>query len=79
MQMAVASRPYPSGGALYELEFYAAIAACNGLDRGLYRVFAWEPTRSETSRGEGNSEWPIPGDRRGRTAAVSVNLPINSV
>ncbi len=34
MPMAVASRPYPSGGALYELEFYAAIAACDGLDRG---------------------------------------------
>ncbi len=34
--MTVASRPYPSGGALYELEFYAAIAACDGLDRGLY-------------------------------------------
>ena len=36
MSMAIASRPYPSGGALYELEFYAAIAACDGLDRGLY-------------------------------------------
>ncbi len=36
MPMAIASRPYPSGGALYELEFYAAIAACDGLDRGLY-------------------------------------------
>ena len=34
--MAIAARPYPSGGALYELEFYAAIAACDGLDRGLY-------------------------------------------
>jgi oxazoline/thiazoline dehydrogenase len=36
MPMAVASRPYPSGGALYELEFYAAIEACDGLDPGLY-------------------------------------------
>jgi SagB-type dehydrogenase family enzyme len=36
MTMAIASRPYPSGGALYELEFYAAINACVGLDRGLY-------------------------------------------
>jgi hypothetical protein len=36
MSMAFASRPYPSGGALYELEFYAAIAACDGLDAGLY-------------------------------------------
>jgi SagB-type dehydrogenase family enzyme len=36
MPMAIASRPYPSGGALYELEFYAAVAACEGLDPGLY-------------------------------------------
>jgi SagB-type dehydrogenase family enzyme len=36
MPMAIASRPYPSGGALYELEFYAAVAACDGLDPGLY-------------------------------------------
>jgi oxazoline/thiazoline dehydrogenase len=34
--MAIATRPYPSGGALYELEFYAVIAACDGLERGLY-------------------------------------------
>ena len=36
MPMTIASRPYPSGGALYELEFYIAVAACDGLDRGLY-------------------------------------------
>ena len=36
MPMSIAPRPYPSGGALYELEFYAAIACCDGLDRGLY-------------------------------------------
>ncbi len=36
MRMEMASRPYPSGGALYELEFYAAVAACEGLVPGLY-------------------------------------------
>ena len=36
MPMSIAERPYPSGGALYELEFYAAIETCDGLDRGLY-------------------------------------------
>ncbi len=36
LPMAIATRPYPSGGALYELEFYAAIADCDGLDSGLY-------------------------------------------
>ncbi len=29
-------RPYPSGGALHELEFYLAVGACRGLDPGLY-------------------------------------------
>jgi SagB-type dehydrogenase family enzyme len=36
MPMSIAARPYPSGGALYELEFYVAIETCDGLDRGLY-------------------------------------------
>jgi SagB-type dehydrogenase family enzyme len=31
-----ASRPYPAGGGLYELEVYAAIQACNHLAPGLY-------------------------------------------
>jgi oxazoline/thiazoline dehydrogenase len=29
-------KPYPSGGALYELEFYVVVGACNGLEPGLY-------------------------------------------
>ncbi len=29
-------RPYPCGGALYELEIYTAINQCQGLDSGLY-------------------------------------------
>lgn len=36
VQMAFVSRPYPSGGALYEMEFYVAIQACEGLAPGLY-------------------------------------------
>lgn len=42
-----ASRPYPSGGALYELEFYTAIGACQGLDAGLYR---YDPLRHRLAR-----------------------------
>jgi SagB-type dehydrogenase family enzyme len=34
--MAVSSRPYPSGGKSYELEFYLTVAACDGLAEGLY-------------------------------------------
>jgi SagB-type dehydrogenase family enzyme len=30
------SRPYPSGGASYELELYVAVDRCQGLARGLY-------------------------------------------
>ncbi|MHB1558433.1 MAG: SagB family peptide dehydrogenase [Isosphaeraceae bacterium] len=30
------ARPYPSGGALYELEFYAVVSVCEGLGPGLY-------------------------------------------
>ncbi|MGY0056726.1 SagB family peptide dehydrogenase [Streptomyces sp. LZ34] len=32
----VTSRPYPSAGSAYELELYAAVHRCHGLDRGLY-------------------------------------------
>ena len=34
--MDFASRPYPAGGALYELELYAAVNVCVGLGPGLY-------------------------------------------
>jgi SagB-type dehydrogenase family enzyme len=30
------SRPYPSGGAIYELEFYMVVRECDGLGPGLY-------------------------------------------
>lgn len=36
VQMDFAPRPYPAGGALYELEVYAVVAACRGLSPGLY-------------------------------------------
>ena len=36
VRMDFATRPYPSGGGLYELEFYVAVNACVGLGPGLY-------------------------------------------
>ncbi|MBD2545078.1 PatA/PatG family cyanobactin maturation protease [Planktothricoides raciborskii] len=32
----LASRPYPGGGAMYELEIYPVVRRCEGLDTGLY-------------------------------------------
>ncbi|MBI3862346.1 MAG: SagB family peptide dehydrogenase [Planctomycetia bacterium] len=34
--MEFAGRPYPAGGALYELEFYPVVRACRGFAPGLY-------------------------------------------
>ena len=36
VRMDFASRPYPAGGSLYELELYAAVSRCAGLRPGLY-------------------------------------------
>ncbi|GLI92468.1 SagB family peptide dehydrogenase [Methylocystis echinoides] len=36
----IAARPYPSGGASYELELYLAVRKCDGLPRGLYHYDA---------------------------------------
>jgi SagB-type dehydrogenase family enzyme len=36
VRIPVSSRPYPSGGKSYELEFYLAVASCDGLAAGLY-------------------------------------------
>ena len=38
--VAYASRPYPSGGASYELELYISVANCEGLARGFYHYDA---------------------------------------
>jgi SagB-type dehydrogenase family enzyme len=40
VRMETAARPYPAGGALYELEFYAVVSACRGLEPGLYHYDA---------------------------------------
>jgi oxazoline/thiazoline dehydrogenase len=42
VRMGFASRPYPAGGGLYELEFYVAVQACDGLAPGLYH---YDPRR----------------------------------
>ncbi len=36
VRMEFTTRPFPSAGGLYELEFYPLVRACSGLDSGLY-------------------------------------------
>ena len=38
--MEISRRPYPNGGASYELEIYPVIDVCHGLDRGIYHYDA---------------------------------------
>jgi SagB-type dehydrogenase family enzyme len=40
VRMQGATRPYPAGGGLYELEVYAVVNRCRGLDDGLYQYDA---------------------------------------
>jgi SagB-type dehydrogenase family enzyme len=39
-EVSYAARPYPSGGAAYELELYLAVNRCEGLTRGFYHYDA---------------------------------------
>ncbi len=43
----ISSRPYPSGGAVYDLELYLAVNRCSGLDAGLYH---YEPNEHALTR-----------------------------
>jgi SagB-type dehydrogenase family enzyme len=55
VRMDFAPRPYPAGGALYELDVYAVINVCRGLNSGLY---SYDPLGHRLGR------------RAGRTAEV---------
>ncbi len=55
VRMDFASRPYPAGGALYELDVHAVVHLCRGLDSGLY---SYDPLDHRLGR------------RAGRTAEV---------
>jgi SagB-type dehydrogenase family enzyme len=51
--MDFASRPYPAGGGLYELEVYAAVNRCANLEPGLYH---YDPLRHRLARLCGRTE-----------------------
>jgi SagB-type dehydrogenase family enzyme len=53
ISMDFASRPYPAGGGLYELEVYAAVNLCANLEPGLYH---YDPSRHRLARLCGRTE-----------------------
>jgi SagB-type dehydrogenase family enzyme len=53
----VASRPYPGGGGLYELEVYPVIHQCAGLEPGLYRYVGDQHSLEEVApSGDGTAQ-----------------------
>jgi SagB-type dehydrogenase family enzyme len=48
----VVLRPYPSGGAIHELEFYLAVRACAGLAPGFYHYRGQEHTLTQIAGAE---------------------------
>jgi SagB-type dehydrogenase family enzyme len=44
-------RPFPSGGAIHELEFYLAVGACDGLESGLYHYRGRDHALTRLERG----------------------------
>ena len=69
VSMAFAPRPYPAGGALYELELYVVVNACAGLEAGLYH---YDPERHRLG-------W-LPADRNElgdflRDASLATGIP----
>jgi SagB-type dehydrogenase family enzyme len=68
-----ASRPYPAGGGLYELEFYAAVNVCPNLQPGLH---LYDPSRHCLTRLCGRTAEVA---RLLRDAAESTAIPEESV
>jgi SagB-type dehydrogenase family enzyme len=73
IRMDFATRPYPAGGALHELEFYVAVNLCANLEAGLYH---YDPLRHRLARLSGQTAElrSLLGD-----AAESMSIPQASV
>lgn len=73
----VTTRPYPGGGALYELEIYPVVDRCEGLAGGLYHYAPLEheltrlPAREEPVRSLLEMAW-YTADRRSRPQVLLV-------
>jgi SagB-type dehydrogenase family enzyme len=67
--MSFAARPYPAGGAMYELELYAAVRACEGLEPGLYHYASGEHLLERVRAGGDEVDELIGGGATGMGAA----------
>jgi len=70
-----AARPYPAGGGLYELELYAAVQACEGLDPGLFHYDA-AGHRLLRLRGRTPEVAALLGDAAASTATAEESLQV---
>jgi SagB-type dehydrogenase family enzyme len=69
----VAARPYPGGGALHELEIYAAVRKCAGLRPGLYR---YDPLDHQLGL---RADLTADVDQLLRYAARSIDRPVDEL
>jgi SagB-type dehydrogenase family enzyme len=75
VRMDFASRPYPAGGGLYELELYAAVNVCHNLVPGLYH---YDPARHGLTRlcGRTAAVAGLLGDAAASTGTPADNLQV---
>jgi SagB-type dehydrogenase family enzyme len=73
VSMSFASRPYPAGGSVYELEFYVVVRRCANLEAGLYH---YDPLGHRLSR-LGARTADVDGLLR--DAAESTGIPADSL
>ncbi|MFL5863794.1 MAG: SagB family peptide dehydrogenase, partial [Solirubrobacteraceae bacterium] len=77
-------RPYPAGGALYELELYLAVRACGDIEQGLYH---YDPSNHRLERRSGytadvrrltlsaSGSTTVPEDRLQVLVIIAARLP----
>lgn len=73
VQMEFAARPYPAGGALYEIELYPLVVRCAGLESGLYHYDAVRHALVNVDADESLTSW-LTGD-----AAYAVGMSPDDV
>jgi SagB-type dehydrogenase family enzyme len=73
VRMEFTSRPYPAGGALYEMEFYVVVNACEGLNPGLYH---YDPSQHGLGQLTERTEEVM---RLLRTATQATGIPTESL